>query len=322
MLTGIERVLEHEQPDVVVLYGDTNSTLAGALAAVKLHLPVAHVEAGLRSFNRIMPEEINRIASDHVSDLLLAPTPTAMHNLEREGLGARSVLTGDIMYDSVLHYRAVADRTSTILSRLQLPPGEYGMVTIHRAENTDDQERMAALLSTLNELAAKRFPLVFALHPRTAARLKTTLPGWLPHPRLQMIDPVGYLDSLALLANARVALTDSGGLQKEALFVGCPCVTLRAETEWVETLAGGANVLVGADPDRIRSAVDAFTAVYPRGNANFSLQTEGAFGRGDAAMNIIQALDRFHATSSATSMGAASGTHEREPEILVEGARA
>ena len=196
------------------------------------------------------------------------------------------------------------------------------MVTIHRAENTDDQERMTALLSILNEVAAKRFPLVFALHPRTAARLKTTLAGWQPHPRLHMIDPVGYLDSLALLANARVALTDSGGLQKEALFVGCPCVTLRAETEWIETLAGGANVLVDADSDRIRSAVDTFTALHPNGNANFSAQAEAAFGRGDAAANILQALDRFYLSRSATSVDTANATHGREPETIIEGARA
>jgi len=322
MLTGIERVLEHERPDVVVIFGDTNSTLAGALAAAKLNLPTAHGEAGLRSFNRRMPEETNRIVSDHVSDLLLAPTPAAMKNLEHEGLRARSVWTGDIMYDSVLHYRSIARRTSTVLTRLRLESGDYGLVTIHRAENTDDRSRMHALLSTLNDIAADRVPLVLPLHPRTAARLRAMLPDWHPHPQLHVIDPVGYLDSLALLGAARIALTDSGGLQKEAMFVGCPCVTLRAETEWVETLAAGANVLTDADPVRIHEAVETFCTRYPGGNADFSTQAAATFGRGDAAANILRELDIFCADRRASVERAAPANITTPTDLRIEGARA
>ena len=322
MLTGIERVLEHERPDVTVIFGDTNSTLAGALVAAKLHLPTAHVEAGLRSFNRRMPEETNRVVSDHVSDLLLAPTSAAMKNLEDEGLRARSVWTGDIMYDSVLHYRSVAQRSSTVLARLGLEPGSYGLVTIHRAENTDDRWRMQALLSTLNDIASERMPLVLPLHPRTAARLRAILPDWCAHPRLRVIEPVGYLDSLALLGAARIALTDSGGLQKEAMFVGCPCVTLRAETEWVETLTAGANVLTDADPARIHEAVDIFSERYPLGHADFSAQAEAAFGRGDAASSILRELERFCASRSTPGARPAPASTGTPAHITIEGVRA
>ncbi len=321
MLTGIERVLEHEQPDVVVVYGDTNSTLAGALAAAKLNLPIAHVEAGLRSFNRGMPEETNRIVSDHISDLLLAPTLTAMGNLKTEGLASRAALTGDIMYDAVLHYRAVVQRNSTILSRLALQPGEYGLVTLHRAQNTDDRERMERLLATMNAIAADHLQLVFPVHPRTAARLKSLLPDWYAHPRIQVIEPVGYLDSLALLTNARVALTDSGGLQKEALFLGCPCVTLRTETEWTETLAGGANVLCDADPIKIRDAVAAHASRYPKGTADFSAQA-AAFGGGDAAWNILRALQAFSARSDTDGSALKSAAYTGQSNLQIEGVRA
>jgi UDP-N-acetylglucosamine 2-epimerase len=287
MLKGVEHVLEQERPDVVLVYGDTNSTLAGVLAAAKLSIPLAHVEAGLRSFDRRMPEEINRIVADHVSDLLLAPTATAMRNLAMEGLAPRSMQTGDLMYDSLLHYRAIAARTSTVLSKLSLEPGEYGLVTLHRAGNTDNGARIVALLAALNDIASESLSLVFPLHPRTAARLSNFLPRWRPHPRLKLTNPVGYLDTLALLSNARVTLTDSGGLQKEAFFVGCPCVTLRSETEWHETVEAGANVLTDADPARIRAAVAQWSARYPRGNADFAKAADSAFGHGLAASNIL-----------------------------------
>jgi UDP-GlcNAc3NAcA epimerase len=293
MLTGIERVLEHERPDLTIVYGDTNSTLAGTLAAAKLKLSVAHVEAGLRSFDRHMPEEINRVAADHLADLLLAPTGTAMKHLAREGLADRSVLTGDLMYDSVLYYRALAERSSTALDRLGLEPEGYGLVTLHRAQNTDDRQRLSALLGAFNGIAAKGLPLVFPLHPRTSARISAVLPDWRPEPRLHLTGPVGYLDSLALLANARVTLTDSGGLQKEALFVGCPCITLRAETEWVETLQAGANLLVDADASRILAAVESWSIRYPRGHADFSAQARVAFGAGNAAGSVLAELKRF-----------------------------
>jgi UDP-N-acetylglucosamine 2-epimerase len=290
MLAGIERVLQRERPDVAVVYGDTNSTLAGALAASKLGVPCAHVEAGLRSFDRRMPEEINRVVADHVCDALLAPTANAMQNLAGEGLAARAVLTGDLMYDSASHYRPLAQQRRSVLSRLGLEAGGYGMVTLHRAENTDDLARLQTLLEILNDIAAEEVPLVFPLHPRTAARLRDALPGWRAHPRLVLVDPLAYLDNLALLAHARVVLTDSGGLQKEAMFLGCPCVTLRTETEWIETLDAGANVLAGSDPARIRSAVRSWAGRYPSGGASFSPDGAAAFGAGQAAQRIVQAL--------------------------------
>jgi UDP-GlcNAc3NAcA epimerase len=293
MLTGIECVLDQDQPDLVVVYGDTNSTLAGALAATKLHLSVAHVEAGLRSFNRRMPEEINRIVADHVCDLLLAPTGTGIENLAKEGLAFRSVLTGDIMYDSVLHYLAVARRSSSILMRLGLTPGRYALATLHRADNTDDRRRLGSLLTVLNEVAARTIGIVLPLHPRTAAKISTLFPEWHPHPQIKVITPTGYLDMLALLANARVALTDSGGLQKEAFFVGCPCVTLRSETEWIETIDAGANILADADPARIHAALRCWEERYPLGHADFSPAVEAAFGRGHAAQKILAELIRI-----------------------------
>jgi UDP-GlcNAc3NAcA epimerase len=293
IVSGVERVLEQEQPDVVGVYGDTNSTLAGALAATKLHMTVAHVEAGLRSFNRRMPEEINRLVADHVSDVLLAPTPTAMQNLAAEGLVSRSVFTGDLMYDNVLHYRDVIERSPKVLSRLGLTAGEYGLVTFHRANNTDDRARLLALLTVLNEIAAKTLSLVFPLHPRTATRMHALLPGWRAHPQLQLVEPVGYLDTLTLLNNARVALTDSGGLQKEAFFLGCPCVTLRSETEWIETIDAAANILADAEPARIRSAVASWGERYAHGRADFSPAVGAAFGHGDAARRILAELLRL-----------------------------
>lgn len=319
MLTGVERVLEQERPDVVVVYGDTNSTLAGALAAVKLHMTVAHVEAGLRSFNRRMPEEINRLVADHTCDLLLAPTPTAMENLKTEGLAARSVLTGDLMYDNVLHYRVIADKSSQALSRLHLTPGNYGLVTIHRADNTDDPSRLISLLTVLNEVASRHLPLVLPLHPRTSSRMRTLLPSWRPHPNLQIIEPTGYLDTLALLANARVALTDSGGLQKEAFFIGCPCITLRAETEWTETVDAGANILTDADPVRIRAALDTWAIRAPRGQVDFSKAVAAAYGAGDAAGQILAAVLRLKqgtTNSRNTTNGRAEG-----PALMTEGTR-
>jgi len=303
MLTGVEQVLALEEPDLVVVYGDTNSTLAGTFAATKLHLPVAHVEAGLRSFNRRMPEEINRIAADHASDLLLAPTATAIENLTREGLFARSVLTGDLMYDSVLHYSALAQRSSGILTRMGLVSGQYALATLHRADNTDNRNRLGALLTALNDIAAAGTTVLLPIHPRTTSRLRTLLPEWEAHPQLRLIAPTGYLGMLALLANARVALTDSGGLQKEAFFLGCPCITLRAETEWIETVDAGANILVDVDASRIRAAIAYWYDRSPLGHADFSQSARAAFGHGDAAARILAAilelLERPH-TAEAT----------------------
>lgn len=293
MLARIDDVLLDSRPDIVVTYGDTNSTLAATLAAAKLHIPLAHVEAGLRSFNRRMPEEINRIVADHVSDLLLAPTATAIANLEKEGLAERAILTGDIMYDAVLFNRRLAAQRSRILERLALEPRRFGVVTIHRAENTDDEKRLRGVLSALDEIAATAVELVFPVHPRTAKVLRSRLAAWSPHPRLRLIPPLGYLDTLCLVSHATMLLTDSGGLQKEAFFLGCPCITLRDETEWVETLQGGGNILAGVDPETIRAAVSTWAARSPAGQVDFPAAVAAAFGDGHAADRIRDAVLAF-----------------------------
>lgn len=256
MLEAIERVLLAERPDWVLVYGDTNSTLAGALAAVKLHIPVAHVEAGLRSFNRRMPEEINRVLTDHASDLLFAPTATAVANLKREGIPDERIhLVGDVMYDAALFYGAKAEQQSRILERLGLRPKSYVLVTVHRAENTDDPQRLRAIFEGLAKVA-RCLPVVVPVHPRTRAALGRLGMTDGPLSSLSLIDPVGYLDMVLLEKHASVIATDSGGLQKEAFFYGVPCVTLRQETEWTELVDLGWNQLVDElRTDRVESVV-------------------------------------------------------------------
>jgi UDP-N-acetylglucosamine 2-epimerase len=293
MLTGLEETLLLVTPDIVTTYGDTNSTLAGSLAAAKLHIPLVHVEAGLRSHDRKMPEEINRLVADHVSDLLLAPTPTAIRNLELENLAGRSVLTGDIMYDAALYNRGIAQRKSAILSRLSLQPGAFGLVTIHRASNTDDENILGQLLETLNETAANSLPLVFPAHPRTAGMIQRAFPDWTPHARLSLVKPLGYLDMLALLDAARLCLTDSGGLQKEAFFLGCPCIILRDETEWVETVEAGRNLLAGTDAGRINSALAHVLDAVPCSKQDAAPDVSRSFGDGNAARKILDAIMDF-----------------------------
>ncbi len=242
MLEALESAIQAEKPDWVLVYGDTNSTLAGALAAAKLRVPVAHVEAGLRSFNRAMPEEINRVAVDHVSDLLFAPTAAAVRNLEREGLrGERVVRTGDVMYDAMLRFVALAGERSGILAALGLQPRGYLLATVHRAENTDRPDRLRAIFAGLGAVSA-RLPVVVPLHPRTRKMLVEA--GIVALSGLRLIDPLGYLDMLQLERHARLVATDSGGVQKEAYFNCVPCVTLREETEWVELVEAGWNRLV------------------------------------------------------------------------------
>ena len=239
MLEALEPILQAERPDAVVVYGDTNSTLAGALAASKLNVPVAHVEAGLRSFNRRMPEEINRVLADHLSTLLYCPTGTAVENLAREGIAGGVENVGDVMYDAALHAAARARSDSEILEHLGLVDGTFAVATIHRAENTDDHEALAQRLDYLRGEASRQ-AIVLPLHPRTrraVERAKLSLDG------LTDIPPCGYLDMHRLLQGATVVYTDSGGLQKEAYFHRTPCVTLRDETEWVETVACGWNRL-------------------------------------------------------------------------------
>ena len=290
MLEGIEEILLAEKPDWLVIFGDTNSTVAGALAAAKLHIPVAHIEAGLRSFNRRMPEEINRVVSDHISNILLAPTPTAMINLKDEGLVEKSVNTGDIMYDTVLRNLSLSDKKSQILENENLSPQEYYIATMHRAENTDDTQRLGSIMDIFNEVSASQYPVVFPMHPRTKHRIEKLLPDWKPHPKLRILEPVGYLDMLQLVNNARVALTDSGGLQKEVFFMNRPCITMRDETEWVETVSSGGNVITGADPEAIRQALSDWETKLQEGEADFTEQIHANFGKGDAAHHILQAI--------------------------------
>jgi UDP-N-acetylglucosamine 2-epimerase len=251
MLRAIEEVLIAQRPDWMLVYGDTNSTLAGALAAAKLCIPVAHVEAGLRSFNRRMPEEVNRVVTDHLSSLLLCPSSTAVDNLEAEGITRNVHLVGDVMLD-VLHWAKERARKSApeVLRLMKLAPREYLVATLHRSENTDDPVRLASILAALDALGER---VVFPVHPR--ARKAISENGLRVGQRVEMIEPVGYVEMVALTASARMVLTDSGGLQKEAYWLGVPCITLREETEWVETVAAGWNALAGFQTDRILAAV-------------------------------------------------------------------
>lgn len=248
MLQKLEPIVLEQSPDAVLVYGDTNSTLAAALVAVKLHIPIVHVEAGLRSFNRRMPEEHNRVLTDHCSNLLLCPTPTAVANLAQEGLTRAVHLVGDVMQDALLAAHA---RAGAPVPLAGAPPEHYFLATIHRAENTDDPELLREIFIGLQSLP---LPVVLPVHPRLRARLDrlelTIDPG-----QIRLIEPLGYLEMVRAIAGARGVLTDSGGLQKEAFWLGVPCVTLREETEWVETLTGGANRLAGASAQRIGESV-------------------------------------------------------------------
>jgi UDP-GlcNAc3NAcA epimerase len=239
MLEKLEAVMLAEKPDLVLVYGDTNSTAAGALAAAKLNIPVAHVEAGLRSFNRRMPEEINRVLADHLSELLLCPTKTAIANLKAEGIVKGVHAVGDVMYDTTLAAVARAEERSRILESLALAPKSYAVATLHRAENTDDPQRLRAVISWL-ETSALAQPVIMVVHPRTRKVMAAL--GIAPH-GLRLLDPLGYLDMARLVHDANAVFTDSGGLQKEAYFHRVPCVTLREETEWVETVEAGWNRL-------------------------------------------------------------------------------
>jgi UDP-GlcNAc3NAcA epimerase len=246
MLERLERILLCEKPDWVLLYGDTNSTLADAIVASKLGQRIAHIEAGLRSFNRTMPEELNRIATDHLSDLLLCPTQTAMNNLRQEGLASRAVLSGDVMYDAYLADAASAEQHDRLPVK-KWAPGTFALATVHRAENTDDPKRLAAIMTTLDQVSGDICPIVIPLHPRTRKALLQA--NWSPR-HLLFTEPVSYLEMIFLEKRARMIFTDSGGVQKEAYFGKVACITLREETEWVETLENGCNVLVGASPSR------------------------------------------------------------------------
>ncbi len=273
MLEGIEDVLINEKPDWVLVYGDTNSTVAAALAAAKLNIPIAHVEAGLRSFNRAMPEEINRIATDHISNCLFAPTQNAMNLLAKEGLASSSVFSGDVMYDSILHYRDLALKKYSLESIADVERGRYFLATVHRQENTDVLDNLQAIFLAFSELD---MPVIVPLHPRTL-KFMDNVPF---RSNVRIIEPVGYLQMITLLDNCHKVLTDSGGLQKEAFFLKKPCITLREETEWVETLEDNWNFVVGTDEAKILEKVNV---------SHFGKQKD-SFGDGKAAEKIIDWL--------------------------------
>ncbi len=285
MLADIERVLLSEKPDVVMVYGDTNSTLAGALAAIKLHMPVAHVEAGLRSFNLKMPEEVNRVVSDRISRWLFAPTQAAAEQLRREDLPPNQIIqVGDVMHDAALHHGSRVEAVGRVMGQLGLSPGGFVLATIHRAENTDVRQRLEAIIDGLAMLACD-LPVIWPLHPRTRGalqrlgRLENLTKG------LHLIDPVGYLDMVQLEKHVAAIATDSGGVQKEAFFYRVPCVTLRDETEWVELVEFGWNRLlppVSASEisEVVRSA---------RGRYGNEVQP---YGSGDAALRIVERLSK------------------------------
>ena len=257
MLQGIERILMEQHFDGMIVYGDTNSTLAGALAASKLQVPIFHIEAGLRSFNMTMPEEINRIVADRLGNLLFAPTETAVRNLEREGMSDNVVLSGDVMYDNSMYFSAMADEKSDIIERLGLKPKQFVLATIHRPANTDNKENLRSIFRALSDIASSGIDVVVPLHPRTRARLNELTNervNELTGERVKIIEPASFFEIIRLEKNARVVMTDSGGVQKEAFFYGTPCVILRPETEWVEIVDAGAGILADADYERIMAA--------------------------------------------------------------------
>lgn len=302
MIEGIENVLLRKEHDLVLLFGDTNSTLAGAVAAAKLHIPVAHVEAGLRSFNKAMPEEINRIVCDHCSTWLFCPTASAVENLAREGFDVRHIgtasvdvpqvlLTGDVMFDNSLHFAEMARERSTLLADIGAVPGHFLLATVHRPVNTDDGQRLAAIMEALCELSVMHgVPVVLPMHPRTRKLADELLPAPLKKRlfdsgEVKVIAPVGFLDMIALETDAQVVITDSGGVQKEAFFFRKPCVVLREETEWVELVQHGQARLVGADPGAMIDAVSHYVN-------NGAPVCPDLYGDGHAADRICEALLR------------------------------
>jgi UDP-GlcNAc3NAcA epimerase len=256
ILKGLSEILAIQKPAAVIVFGDTNTTLAGALAATKLHIPVIHIEAGLRSFNRAMPEEINRVATDHISDYLFAPTEAAMNNLAAENLLGRATLTGDIMVDALFSGKEQALKRTDQLKRIGVEPGRYYLLTLHRPYNVDQGQELSAILA---ELAKLDHPLVFPVHPRTVATVKQQ--AIKIDPQIKLIDPVGYLDFIALQNYAAKIITDSGGVQKEAYLLGKPCITLRPETEWVETVKVGWNLLLNPTTPKLAEMIAAFNPI-------------------------------------------------------------
>ena len=285
MLAGIEKVLLECQPDYVLVYGDTTSTLAGALAASQLHIPVLHVEAGLRSFNKQMPEEINRILTDHLSSMLFCPTHQATQNLSKENITQGVFYTGDVMYDSALAFGKIAEEKSGILAALDLQIKKFHLCTVHRAENTNNPNRLTQIVDALLEIASPDCPVVLPLHPRTLVYLKTydLIDKMASNPSLRIIEPVDYLDMIMLEKGASVIFTDSGGIQKEAYFYRTPCITLREETEWTETVEAGWNQIAGFSTKKI---VECFKNNPPEKSEIKE------YGDGNAAVKIINAIVR------------------------------
>lgn len=284
MMEEIETILLSEKPDWVLVYGDTNSTLAGALAASKLHMPIAHVEAGLRSYNRRMPEEINRVLTDHLSTVLFCPTKTAVKNLAQEGItadqstGQREICqVGDVMYDATLVFKPFARKPEFDI------PDKFILATLHRAENTDDKDRLSLIITALGEIS-KTTPIVLPIHPRT--RKKIIEAGIIIDPAIIVVTPVSYLVMLYLLEHCQLVMTDSGGLQKEAYFCAKPCITLRDETEWVELVEAGVNALVGADSDLLLKKWKTFV------DATFNFETN-LYGQGNTGQEIVRRLCEF-----------------------------
>lgn len=275
ILIAVEKVLLKEAPDMVIVYGDTNSTLAGALAAAKLHIKLAHVEAGLRSFDRRMPEEINRVLTDHASDILFCPTQTAVENLKKEGVvGIYNV--GDVMFDALLHNKEIAENKSTILEDSGLGHKQYLVATIHRQSNTDDKRNLQNIVDALCEVEET---IIFPVHPRTAKYLKEYGLWEKLQKHVKLVKPLGYLDFLSLMAHARKILTDSGGVQKEAYMLKVPCITLRTNTEWIETVEDGWNVLVGVNKERIIRMVNEFVP---------DIMQRNVFGDGKASGRVVK----------------------------------
>lgn len=282
MIIEIEKVLMEEEPSFVLVYGDTNSTLAGALAASKLHIQVAHVEAGLRSFDRDMPEEINRVITDNLSSLLFCPTITSVMNLKNEGITSGVYNVGDVMLDALQYNLTIAEKKSTVLERLGLISKEYMTATIHRASNTDNFKNLSSIV---NAFIDSGVPIVFPVHPRTEKCLKQ-YDLWDKLCRnIKVIPPLGYLEMLKLMANSRKILTDSGGIQKEAYMLGVPCITMRENTEWVETVGEGWNVLVGVDYRKIIDGIQNFEGASEKSDV---------FGRGNASEKVSEILRSFN----------------------------
>ena len=273
MLASLETLFVKEKPDVVIVYGDTNSTLSAALAASKMGIPIAHIEAGLRSYRKDMPEEINRVLTDHVSSLLFCPTETAVKNLYGENINRGIHHVGDIMFDV---FASEIDKPNNILQTLKITEKDYYLLTMHRQENTKDTKKIEAVLNVLDRTGK---PVVFPVHPRTGQLIKTIQDNY---KNIKFIEPVGYSDMINLEKNAIAVLTDSGGMQKEAYFAKVPCITLRKETEWVETLDGGWNRIVGTDPEKIRSAIET--------NFNADIEQKNYFGDGQSAQKTIDII--------------------------------